>query len=68
MNRYRVTLKSGKVFEAENKWLDIYTIFSGLNNREPFIQIGDTVFAKDDIAVVQKIEEEKLETEEKEIF
>ena len=57
MNRYRVTLKSGTVYEAENRWLDTGTIHHELCNREPFIQIGDTVIAKDTIAVIQKIEE-----------
>ena len=66
MNRYKVTLKNGTVFEAENRWLDTYSLHHALCDREPFIQLGDTVVAKDTIAVIQKIVEEKLETTEKE--
>jgi hypothetical protein len=39
-----------------------------LNDREPFIQIGETVFAKGAIAVIQKIDEEKPEEKEEEVF
>jgi hypothetical protein len=68
MNRYTVILKNGMVFEAENRWLDTSSVHHELCDREPFIQIGDTVFAKGTIAVIQKIEEEKPEEKEEEVF
>ena len=67
MNRYKVTLKNGTVVEAENKWLEPDGIHRHLCNTDTFIQIGDTVVAKNAIAVIQKIEDEKLEKEE-EVF
>lgn len=66
MNRYRVTLKNGIVLEAENRWLDTFSIQTEMCKLDPFIQIGDTIFAKDTIAVIQKIANEDKPTEEKE--
>ena len=65
-HKYKVTLKNGKVAFVEQEFLDVYTIKSTLNEHQPFVTIGNTVFAKDSIAMIQKIEEEKLETVEKE--
>lgn len=61
MNKYRVLLKCGMVFEAESKWLDTGSIHHELCDREPFIKIGETVFAKDTIAMIEKIEETEKE-------
>ena len=66
MNRYKVLLKDGTVSVVESKWLDITSIHISLCDPLPFIYIGTTVFAKDSIAMIQKIEEEKLETAERE--
>lgn len=63
---YKVTLKNGEVAIAEQEFLDVYTLKSALNEHQPFINIGRNVFAKDAIAMIQKIEVEKLETAEKE--
>ena len=63
---YKVTLKNCEVAFAEQEFLDVYTIKSTLNEHQPFFTIGVNVFAKDSIAMIQKIEEEKLETVEKE--
>ena len=68
MYRYKVTMKNGTVVEAEDKWLDTDSIHRYLCNTDPFIHIGKTVLSKDTIAVIQRVEEEKLETTEKEIF
>lgn len=56
MNRFKLLLKDGTVVEVESKWLDITTIHSTLVDHQPFIQIGGTVFAKDAIAMIKKIE------------
>ena len=66
MNKYKVALKCGAVAYAECKYVDILTVQSMLNEHQPFIRIGDSVFAKDTIAMIEKIKEEKLETAEKE--
>ena len=65
-HKYKVTLKNGEVAFAEQEFLDVYTIKSMLNEYQPFVTIGSNVFAKDAIAMIEKIEEEKLETAEKE--
>ena len=66
MNRFKILLKDGTIAEAESKWLDISSIHNSLCDPLPFIYIGKTVVAKESIAMIQKIEEEKLETTEKE--
>ena len=66
MNRFKILLKDGTVAEVESKWLDISSIHNSLCDPLPFIFIGKAVIAKDSIAMIQKIEEEKLETAEKE--
>ena len=66
MYKYKVILKSGAVVYADCQYFDIITIEALLNERNPFIKIGDTVLAKEQIAVIQKITEEKLDTTEKE--
>lgn len=65
-HKYKVTLKNGVVAFAEQEFLDLYTIKSTLNEHQPFVTIGSNVFAKEAIAMIQKVEEEKLETAEKE--
>ena len=67
MTKYEILLKDGTIVEAESKWLTITTIESLLDDHKPFIQIGDTAVAKDAIAVITKIGEEKTEKEE-EVF
>ena len=64
--KYKVTLKNGEVAFAEQEFLDVYSLKSAMNEHQPFITIGRNVFAKDAIAMIQKVEEEKLETAEKE--
>lgn len=66
MNRFKILLKDGTVATVESKWLDMSCIHSSLCDPLPFIYIGNMVFAKDSIAMMQKFEEEKLETAEKE--
>lgn len=61
MNRYKVTMKSGAVADAECEYIDILSVQSMLNEHQPFIKIGSKVFAKDSIAMI-----EKLKTTEKE--
>lgn len=61
MNRYRILLKDGTIAEAESKWIDISTICNILVDHQPFIQIGDTVFAKDSIAMIGQIEKNEKE-------
>ena len=61
MHKYVILLKDGAVIEAETKWLDLSTILSILSDHQPFIQIGEIVFAKDAIAMIKKIETEKKE-------
>jgi len=61
MNKYVILLKDGAVIEAETKWLDLSTVLSILSDHQPFIQLGNSVFAKDAIAMIKK-----LETTEKE--
>lgn len=65
-HKYKVTLKNGEVAFAEQEFLDVYTLKSTLNEHQPFVTIGGIVFAKDAIAMIQKIEDEKLETTKKE--
>ena len=62
MYKYKVLLKNGEAVEADCKWLDSLSIHNILCDHQPFIQIGETVFAKDSIAMIQNI----TETEEKE--
>ena len=61
MYRYRVVLKSCLAVEAECKFLDILTIQGLLNEHQPFVAIGNHVFAKDSIAYIEKIETEEKE-------
>lgn len=64
MYHYKFVMKSGVVTTAENEWLSLSTLHGLLNERNPFIQVGDKVFAKDAISHIEKIEEMKLETTE----
>ena len=64
-NKFKITMKNGSVFYVETKWMDLCSIEMELNNCLPYARIGGKLFAKDAIASVEKIEEEKL-TEEKE--
>ncbi len=61
MNEFRVFLKNGMRIHAESKYIDIMTIHSMLNEHQPFMQIGDKVFAKDTIAMIEKIEKTEKE-------
>ena len=61
MNEFRVFLKNGMRIHTESKYIDIMTIHSMLNDREMFIQISDKVFAKDTIAMIEKIEKTEKE-------
>ena len=65
-HKYKVTLKNGEVAFVEQEYLDAYSLKSSLNEHQPFVTIGCNVFAKDAIAMIQKIEVEKLETAERE--
>ena len=55
MYKYKVLLKNGESVEADCKWLDSHSIHNILCDHQPFIQIGETVFAKDSIAMIQYI-------------
>ena len=66
MFHYKVILKNGMFGLFESKWLDIGTVNSMLIDHQPFVQLGDMIFAKNSIAMIEKIEVEKLETTEKE--
>lgn len=65
MRKYKITMKNGTALVVESKWVELYTILTDLNNHQPFIEIGCVLIAKDAIASIEKLEEEKL-TEEKE--
>ena len=56
MTKYEILLKDGTVVEAESQWLTLTTIESLLDDHQPFIHIGDMVFAKDAIAMIKKVE------------
>ena len=55
MHCFKFVMKNGTEVAVASKWLDLTTIHSMLNDCNPFIQIADTVFAKDDISYIQKI-------------
>ena len=63
MNKFKILLKDGTVAVAESKWLDISSIHNSLCDPLPFIYIGKTIFAKDSIAMIEKIETEEKENE-----
>jgi hypothetical protein len=65
MKKYKITMKDGTAFVVESKWIELYTIITDLINPQPFYEIGCVIIAKDAIAFIEKIEEEKL-TEEME--
>ena len=55
MFRYKVILKNGIVADAESKYLTIGTIQSLLNEHQPYITIGDMLFAKDEIVMIEQL-------------
>ncbi len=65
MKQYKITMKNGTALVVESKWIELYTILTDLNGHQPFFEIGCAIIAKDAIASIEKLEEEKL-TEEKE--
>ena len=70
MYKYLVTLNCGVSTKAESKYLSPSVIESMLNQHNPFVQIGEDVFSKDSVAMIQlmKDESEELTTMKKEIF
>ena len=56
MNRFKILLKDGTVAEVESKWLDASSIHHSLCDPLPFIHVGNKVFAKDSIAMIEKVE------------
>ena len=56
MYKYSVVLKNGMKICAECRYLGITTIQSQLNEYPPFISIGEKVFAKNEIAMIEQIE------------
>lgn len=53
--RYKVILKNGMVADAESRYLSLCTIQSQLNEYQPFITIGDMVFAKNEIVMIEQL-------------
>ena len=56
MHKYKVILKNGIVVDAECKYLNVSTIQSLLNEYPPFISIGEKVFAKSEITMIEQTE------------
>lgn len=56
MHKFKVVLKSGMVVDAECKYLNIALVQSMLNEYPPFISIGEKVFAKSEIAMIEQTE------------
>lgn len=56
MHKFKVVLKNGMVVDAECKYLNISLIQSQLNEYPPFISIGEKVFAKSEIAMIEQTE------------
>ena len=54
-HKYEVLLKDGTSAYAEDKWADLLTIDSMLDDSKRFIRIGDKMFAKDFIARIHKL-------------
>ena len=55
MYSFKFVMKDGTVVIAKSKFIDLSTVHSMLNDHQPFIQIADTVFAKDAISYIQKL-------------
>ena len=55
MYRFKVILKGGIVLEAESKYLSLGTIQNMLNEHQPYITIGDMVFAKNEILMIEQL-------------
>ena len=55
MFRFKVILKNGIVADAESKYLSIGTIQGLLNEHQPYITIGDMLFAKDEIVMIEQL-------------
>ena len=56
MHKYKVVLKNGMVVDAECKYLNVLTIHSLLNEYPPFVIIGEKVFAKSEIVMIEQTE------------
>lgn len=56
MHKYKVVLKNGMVVDAECQYLGIVIIQSQLNEYPPFISIGEKVFAKSEIVMIEQTE------------
>ena len=56
MHKFKVVLKNGMVVDSECKYLHIVTIHSMLNEYPPFIIIGEKVFAKSEIVMIEQTE------------
>lgn len=56
MHKFKVVLKNGMVVDAECKYLSIVTIQSQLNEYAPFLSIGEKVFSKSEIAMIEQTE------------
>ena len=56
MFHYKVILKNGMVGRFGTKWLEPSTVHSMLIDHQPFVQLGDMIFAKNSIAMIEKIE------------
>lgn len=55
MFRFKVILKNGIVADAESKYLSLVTLQGLLNEHQPFISIGDLLFAKSEIAMIEEL-------------
>lgn len=63
MFHYKVILKNGMVGRFKSKWHDIGTVNSMLSDHQPFVQLGDMIFTKNSIAMIEKIEMTEEENE-----
>ena len=55
MFRYKVILKGGIVADAASKYLTLGSIQGLLNEHQPYIAIGDMVFAKNEIVMIEQL-------------
>lgn len=55
MYRYKVILKGGIAVDAESKYLSLGSIQNMLNEHQPYITIGDMVFAKNEIVMIEQL-------------
>lgn len=56
MYKFKVVLKNGMAVDAETKYLSSINVSAQLNEYPPFISIGEKVFAKSEIVMIEQTE------------